>query len=86
MTMAMPHRLLPHDSMGVGYFHTGVSEDLRKSLSHVFDLHDVGNVELYYNMTVMKGFQHTSDLQVIDPAERHDDTAIVVGLRGTLGF
>ena len=33
---------------------------------------------------VMKGFQLTSDLQVIDPADRRNDTAIVFGLRGTL--
>ena len=72
--------------MGLGYFHTGVSEDLRNELSPLFDLHDVDGVEMYYNMAVMKGFQLTSDLQVIDPAERRDDTAIVVGLRGTLGF
>ncbi len=76
----------PHDSMGVGYFHTGISDDLHDSLSPVFDLHDIDGVELYYNMAVMKGFQLTSDLQVIDPAERRDDTAIVFGLRGTLGF
>ena len=34
----------------------------------------------------MKVFQLTSDLQVIDPADQHNDTAIVVGLRGTLGY
>ncbi len=76
----------PHDSMGVGYFHTGISDDLRNQLSPVFDLHDIDGVELYYNMAVMKGFQVTSDLQVIDPADRRDDTAVVFGLRGTIGF
>jgi hypothetical protein len=34
----------------------------------------------------MKGFQVTSDLQVIEPADQRNDTAIVVGLRGTLGL
>jgi porin len=76
----------PHDSMGIGYFHTGISDDLHDLLTPVFDLHDIDGVELYYNMAVMKGFQLTSDLQVIDPAERRDDTAIVVGLRGTIGM
>ena len=76
----------PHDSMGIGYFHTGISDDLKNLLSPVFDLEDIDGVELYYNMAVMKGFQVTSDLQVIDPADRRDDTAIVIGLRGTLGF
>ncbi len=76
----------PHDSMGVGYFHTGISDDLRTALTPVFNLHDIDGVEAYYNMAVMKGFQLTTDLQVIDPAERRDDTAVVFGLRGTLGF
>jgi len=76
----------PHDSMGIGYFHTGISDDLHNLLSPAFDLQDMDGVELYYNMAVMKGFQLTSDLQVIDPADQRHDTAVVVGLRGTLGF
>ena len=72
--------------MGIGYFHTGISDDLQNLLSPVFDLHDIDGVELYYNMAVMKGFQLTSDLQVVDPADHRNDTALVFGLRGTLGF
>jgi porin len=51
-----------------------------------FDLGDIDGNELYYNAAVMKGFQVTSDLQVIEPADQRNDTAIVVGLRGTLGL
>jgi porin len=80
------NRSRPHDSMGIGYFHTGISDDLRRSLTQLFDLHDVDGVELYYNMAVIKGFQLTGDFQVIDPADRNNDTAVVCGLRGTLGF
>jgi porin len=76
----------PHDSVGVGYFHTGISKDLRNALAPIFDLHDVDGVETYYNMAVMKGFQLTTDFQVINPAEHREDTAVVLGLRGTLGF
>jgi porin len=76
----------PHDSMGIGYFHTGVSDDLKNLLSPVFQLQDIDGVETYYNMAVMKGFQLTGDFQVLDPADVRNDTAVVVGLRGTVGF
>lgn len=76
----------PHDSMGVGYFHTAISDDLKNLLSPVFVLQDIDGVELYYNMAVTKAFQLTSDFQVIEPADERNDTAIVVGLRGTIGF
>jgi porin len=76
----------PHDSMGVGYFHTGVSNDVENALSPLIPLQDVDGVELYYNMAVAKGFQVTSDLQVIEPADERNDTTIVFGLRGTVGL
>jgi hypothetical protein len=62
--------------MGAEYSHTGVSNDLQ----------NVNGVELYYNMAVAKAFQVTTDLQVIEPADVRDDTAIVFGLRRTVGF
>jgi porin len=76
----------PHDSIGVGYFHTGVSNDLQNVLAPLIPLQDVNGVELYYNMAVAKGFQVTTDLQVIEPADIRNDTAIVFGLRGTIGL
>jgi porin len=76
----------PHDSAGVGFFYTGLSDDFRSLLSPVFDLQDVYGVELYYNLAVAKCFQLTADLQVIEPAEVAFDTAVVIGLRGTVGM
>lgn len=76
----------PHDSLGVGYFHTGVSNDLQNLLSPIITLQDVDGVELYYSMAVVKGFQVTTDFQVIEPADVRNDTALVFGLRGTVGF
>jgi hypothetical protein len=72
--------------MGVGYFFTGVSDQLKTALSPIIPLHDVNGVELYYNMAVAKGFQLTTDLQVIEPADIRNDTALVFGLRGTIGL
>ncbi len=76
----------PQDSFGVGYFHTGLSNDFKDLLAPVLNLHDINGVELYYNAAVTDCFHLTADLQVIDPAEVANDTAIVFGLRGTIGL
>ncbi|QDU89839.1 Carbohydrate-selective porin, OprB family [Pirellulimonas nuda] len=76
----------PHDAVGIGYFHTGLSNDFVNLLSPVLDLRDVDGVELYYSAAISQSFQLTGDLQVIEPAIADNDTAVVVGLRGTVGF
>ena len=76
----------PHDSLGAGYFYTGLSDDFKNLLSPVLTLHDVNGVELYYNAAIAKCFQLTADLQVIEPADVSNDTAVVFGLRGTVGM
>jgi porin len=76
----------PNDSAGVGYFYTGLSSQFDRLVSPVVNLHDLNGVELYYDATVGKMFHLTADLQVIEPAEQNNDTAIVFGLRGNIGF
>lgn len=78
------NRHRPQDTMGVGYFYTGLSDDFKNLLSPVLDLQDVHGVELYYNVAVAKCFDLTTDLQVIEPAESANDTAIVFGVRANL--
>ena len=84
--MIVGNRSRPQDSIGAGYFHTGVSDDLKAALAPVFDLRDVNGVELYYNAAVNKFFHLTADFQVIEPADVTNDTALVFGLRGTIGM
>ncbi len=79
-------RARPHDAFGIGYFHTALSNDFQDLLSPVLTLQDVDGVELYYSAAVAKGFQVTADFQVIEPADVRNDTALVVGLRATLGL
>ena len=81
-----PGRSGPDDAIGIGYFHTGLSDDFVNSLSPLFDLDDVDGVELYYKAAVSKMFDITADLQIVEPAEEQFDTAVVFGLRGTLGM
>lgn len=80
------NRRRPHDSMGIGYFYTGLSDDFRNLLSPVRNLRDVNGIELYYNAAIARFFDLTTDLQVIEPADVNNDTAIVFGLRGTIGM
>jgi porin len=76
----------PHDSFGIGYFYTGLSDDFRTLLAPIISLGDVHGGELYYRVALTKCCQVTADLQVIEPAENANDTAVVVGLRAMLGF
>ena len=43
-------------------------------------------MELFYNAALTPWFHFTPDLQVVDPANRHNGTALLVGLRGRLSF
>lgn len=76
----------PADSAGVGYFYTGVSSQFQSLVSPVLDLHDLHGLELYYNAAMAKCFFLTTDLQVIEPADSTNDTAVVLGMRGTAVF
>lgn len=76
----------PGDSMGVAWFHTSLSSDFKQLVSPVFDLHDVSGVETYYNAAITPWFHLTGDLQVIEPAEIGNDTALVLGLRANFAL
>lgn len=73
----------PNDAFGVGYFYTGLSDNFRRLLAPVREFQDVQGVELFYNASIAKMFQMTMDFQFIQPADERNDTAVVVGLRGT---
>jgi porin len=80
------NRCRPHDTLGVGYFYSGLSDDFKTLLDPVLDLGDVHGGELYYNMAITKYIQLTADLQVIEPADNANDTAVVAGLRAYIGM
>ncbi len=67
------------DTVGVGYFYQGLSSDL-KSLPSA-GLGDVQGGEIYYNAELTPWCHLTTDLQVVEPALRRNDTAVVLGLR-----
>ena len=76
----------PHDKFGMGYFHSGISNDLQNLLSGVLPLQDVDGVEMYYTAALARGLRLTADLQVVEPADARNDTAVVFGLRLSAGM
>jgi porin len=78
-----PLRGRERDTIGIGYYHLGVS-NLAVLTIHGFGAED--GVELFYNVAVIPWFHVTPDLQVLDPAQRHNATALLVGVQGRLSF
>ncbi|SFJ63940.1 carbohydrate porin [Planctomicrobium piriforme] len=74
----------PSDSLGAAYFYTGLSGDFKTLAQPLISLQDVEGVELFYNAAVTPWFHLSPDLQVIQPADRSRDTALVIGLRGKI--
>jgi len=80
------NRARPQDTIGIGYFHSQLSDGFINSLSPVFDLGNIDGVELYYKAPVAKWCAVTADVQIIEPAEQQLDTAVVVGARAVIGL
>ncbi len=70
-----------NDWMGASYFYSGLSNELKTLASPILPLGDVQGGELYYNAAILPSCFLTSDLQVVQPADLNNDTAIVLGLR-----
>jgi porin len=74
-----------NDTLGLGYFYSGLSGDYRSLLAGAaLEVGDLQGVELYYNAEIAPWFHVTADLQVVEPAARASDTAVVFGLRAKL--
>ena len=74
----------PLDSFGVGFFYTGLSSDFHRLASPLINIEDPYGGEIYYNAAVTPWFRLTYDLQLINPGEVANDTAVVAGLRASL--
>ncbi|MBI3864143.1 MAG: carbohydrate porin [Planctomycetia bacterium] len=78
-----PIRDRGNDTIGIGYYHLGVSD------LPILTLHGIGaedGVELFYNVAVTPWFHVTPDVQILDPAQSHTATALLVGIRARLSF
>jgi porin len=83
LVASSPIRHREADTIGIGYYHLGVS-NLPLLTIRGFGAED--GVELFYNVAVTPWFHVTPDLQILDPAQRHTPTALLVGIRGRLSF
>jgi porin len=73
------------DKMGFGYFYSGLSSDFEALLAvAALDVGDLKGIELYYNAEITPWFHLTTDLQVIEPAHRAQDTALALGVRAKI--
>ncbi len=75
------------DTMGIGYFYSGLSGDFKALLSGVgvvFD--DLQGGEIYYNAAITPWLHLTGDVQFIQPGIVANDTAVVAGLRVNIKF
>lgn len=78
-----PIRSRENDTIGIGYYHLGIS-NLPVLAIHGFA--DENGVELFYNAAVTPWFHVTPDVQVLDPAQQHTAAALLVGIRARLSF
>jgi len=74
------------DTMGVGYFYSGLSGDVKDLFPLALPLRDAQGAELYYNAAITRWFHVTADLQFVQPALKANDTAVVLGLRAKIDF
>ncbi|WZO96874.1 carbohydrate porin [Isosphaeraceae bacterium EP7] len=78
-----PIRSRENDTIGIGYYHLGVSK------LPILTIHGLGaedGVELFYNAAVTPWFHVTPDLQILDPAQEHTAPALLFGIRARLSF
>ena len=72
------------DRFGVGWYYTGLSDELGPVLTGLFD--DGQGVELYYDIAISERFRLALDLQVVEPTSIGADTAVVPGIRSHIEF
>jgi len=74
------------DKMGIAYFYTKISKDLRELVRPLFKLTKLQGAEFYYRAAITPWYHMTANLQVIDNADDAEDTAIILGLRSNIIF
>ncbi|QDS95889.1 Carbohydrate-selective porin, OprB family [Roseimaritima multifibrata] len=84
---ASPLKHRTNDSFGAGYFYAGTSSDVGRFLETALGpIGDGQGIELFYNAAVTPALTITPDMQVLMPAQKSLNTALVAGLRMNLAF
>jgi porin len=75
-----------NDQFGIGYYYLDITDDLQPIVRQRLLRGQEQGVEAYYNFAVAPWLHVTPDLQIIDPARRGTDTAVVLGFRIKVDF
>lgn len=81
-----PSRNRPSDTFGLGFFHIGVSGELKDLAPLLLPLSNETGLEWYYNYAVNPYFSITPDLQIIEPFRDRADGSLILGLRAQVRF
>jgi porin len=76
----------PQDTFGLAYYFLDFSSDFKDVASAVAPVRDERGFEFFYQVGVTPWCHVTADLQVITPALRSAETALVLGLRAKVDF
>jgi len=74
------------DQWGIGYYYLKISDHLPRILRARFGLDHEQGGEIYYNIQVAPWLHFTPDLQIVGPARRDSNTAVVLGFRMKVDF
>lgn len=74
----------PNDRFGVGWFYNELSSETGPILNLLTAPADSWGVELFYNFALTSSIYITPDLQILQPGNRRDDTALLFGVRAHL--
>ena len=77
----VPFEQRANDRFGVGWFYNELSDETGPILNLLAAPRDSWGVEMFYNYAVTPSIYITPDLQVLQPGNRRDDTALLFGIR-----
>jgi porin len=80
-----------HDTLGLGYFHIGLSGDFQELLAGPpapsgLAQRDEQGIELYYNAALTPWCHLSADLQIVTPSTRDLETTVLIGGRLKIDF
>lgn len=75
----LDHR--PNDRFGVAWFYNDLSNEVGPIFNALAAPRDSWGVELFYNYALTSSIFITPDLQVLQPGNSNDDTAVLFGIR-----
>lgn len=77
----VPFDQRPNDRFGVAWFYNELSNETGPILNLLAAPRDSWGVELFYNLALTSSIFITPDIQILQPGNSNDDTAVLFGIR-----